>query len=163
MPPTDPAQPAPLCREVIELLSSGVVMSIGTRDATMAPECTPAMGSRVQRDRRGLTVFVPLALAPSALANLRDNGQIAVNVVRPSDDKTIQIKGRARGVRDATDDDRSLQELQRAALVEQLAIVGLPRATARRIAWWPSVAIDIDVDDVFVGTPGPGAGMRLSR
>ncbi|HEY0706469.1 MAG TPA: pyridoxamine 5'-phosphate oxidase family protein [Polyangia bacterium] len=162
MPAPDPAPP-PLCREVIELLSSGVVMSVGTRDAALAPECAPVMGSRVQRDRRGLTVFVPKAVADATLANLRDNGQIAVNIVRPSDDKSVQVKGHARAVRDATDSDRVLQEQQRSGLVEQLAFVGLPRVIARRMAWWPSVAIDIDVDDVFVATPGPGAGERLSR
>jgi hypothetical protein len=159
---TDPAQP-PLCREVIELLSSGVVMSVGTRDSALAPECTPAMGSRVNRDRRSLTVFVPKVLADATLANLRDNGQIAVNIVRPSDDKSVQLKGRVRDVRDATEADRATQEQQRSGLVEQLAFVGLPRAITRRMTWWPSVAIDIDVDDAFVATPGPEAGQRLAR
>lgn len=162
LPASDSTAP-PLCNEVIELLSSGVVMSVGTRDETLTPECAPAMGSRVQRDRKGLTVFVPRAMSRATLVNLAANGQIAVNVVRPSDDKTIQIKGRARAVRDATDSDRAMQESQRGALVEQLAVVGLPRAIGRRITWWPSVAIEIDVDDVFVGTPGPDAGKRLAR
>lgn len=162
MPDPGPDQP-PLCREVIELLSSGVVMSIGTRDAALAPECTPAMGSRVNRDRRGLTVFVPQALAEATLANLRDNGQIAVNIVRPSDDKSMQLKGRAVAVRDASEADRVTQEQQRSGLVEQLAFVGLPRAIARRMTWWPSVAIDIEVNDVFDATPGPEAGQRMSR
>jgi hypothetical protein len=157
-------EPAPpLCREVIELLASGVVMSVGTRDATLMPESAPAMGTRVQRDRRRLTVFVPKAVAAATIANVRDNGQIAINVCRPSDDKSVQIKGRVREVRDATAADQSAQDLQRAALVEQLAIVGLPRAITRRMAWWPSVALEVEVDDVFVATPGPEAGMRLAR
>jgi hypothetical protein len=154
---------APLCDEVIELLASGVVMSVGTRDQALNPECVPAIGSRVNRDRRTLTVFVPRALAGATLANLEDNGQVAINFARPSDDKTMQVKGRSRGVREATDADRPTQELARGGLVEQLAGVGLPRALGRRMTWWPSVAIDIEVADVFVQTPGPGAGARLRR
>jgi hypothetical protein len=61
---------APLCDEVVELLSSGVVMSLGTRDAALVPECVPAMGSRVNRDRRTLTVFVPRTLVGQTLTNL---------------------------------------------------------------------------------------------
>jgi hypothetical protein len=155
--------PPPLCDEVIELLSSGPVLFVGTRDAAMVPECAPAMGLRVHRDRKVLTLFIPRACLGATLTNLEDNGQVAVNIVRPSDDKTIQVKGRARGVRDATESDRAAHELLRGGLAEQLASVGVPRAMTRRLTWWPSVAIDIETDEVFVGTPGPGAGMPLVR
>jgi hypothetical protein len=153
----------PLCDEVVELLASGVVMSVGTRDRALCPECVPAMGSRVHRDRRTLTVFVPRSLVGATLTNLEDNGQIAVSFARPSDEKTMQVKGQARKVREATEADRPILELSRGGFVEQMAVVGTPRAVTRRMAWWPSVAIDIDVADVFVQTPGPGAGARLPR
>jgi len=154
---------APLCDEVVELLSSGVVMSVGTRDAALAPECVPGMGSRVHRERRMLTVFVPRVLLGATLANLEDNGQVAISLTRPSDEKSLQIKGRARAVREASEADRSIQELSRGAMVEQLAVVGMPRSLTRRMAWWPSVAIDVDVSEVFLQTPGPDAGRPLHR
>jgi hypothetical protein len=88
---------------------------------------------------------------------------VALSLTRPSDDKSMQIKGKSRGVREATEAERSTQELLRGAMVEQLAVVGLPRAFTRRMPFWPSVAIDIDVTDVFVQTPGPSAGMPLTR
>jgi hypothetical protein len=154
---------APLCDEVVELLASGVVMSLGTRDAALVPECVPAMGSRVNRDRRTLTIFVPRPLLGATLPNLEHNGQVAINLTRPSDEKSMQIKGRARGVREATEADRSTQELSRGAMAEQLAAVGMPRAITRRMTFWPSVAIDIDVSEVFMQTPGPGAGKPLRR
>jgi hypothetical protein len=163
MPTAVSVEPAPLCDEVVELLASGVVMSVGTRDSSLVPECAPAVGSRVNRDRKTLTVFVPRSQLGATLANLEDNGQVAVNFVRPSDDKTLQVKGKARGVREATEGDRAALEMQRGAMVEQLAIVGLPRAISRRMVWWPGVAIEIDVCDVFIGTPGPVAGKRLPR
>lgn len=153
----------PLCDEVVELLSSGVVTSVATRDAALAPELVPAVGSRVARDRRTLTVFVPRALAGATLANIANNGHLAVTATRPSDHKSMQFKGTARGVHDAADTDRPLLEMLRGAMIEQLATFGMPRTITRRLTFWPSVAIEIDVNDVFVQTPGPGAGMPLSR
>jgi hypothetical protein len=163
MPEAAVQPPAPLCDEVVELLGSGVVLTVGTRDAQLVPECVQAMGSRMTRDRRTVTVFVPRALLGATLANLEDNGQVAVNIVRPSDDKTIQLKGVYQGSREANEKDRALLELQRGGMIEQLSLVGLPRAVGRRLAWWPALAIDIAVSDVYVGTPGPGAGQRLTR
>lgn len=152
----------PLCAEVLELLDSGVIMSLATRDGDNVPECAPAMGPRVHRDRHGLTVFVARALAGATLANIADNGQVAITFTRPADEKSMQIKGRALAVRDAEDGDRLGLELYRGALAEQLAIVGVPRTVTRRMTWWPSVAIEIEAREVFVQTPGPGAGRRLA-
>ena len=62
---------------------------------------------------------------------------------------------------DRGDAEREVQELYLAAYVEQLAMAGIPRAMSRRLAFWPSIAIDIDVADVFNQTPGPQAGTRM--
>lgn len=159
----DSATSPPLCDEVVELLGSGVVMVVATRDAALTPELVPAMGSRPGRDRRTLTVFVPRALAGATLANLADNGRLAITATRPADHKSMQIKGSARGGRDAADADRPMLEMLRGAMIEQLASFGMPRAITRRLTFWPSVAIDVDVNDVYVQTPGPGAGRPLQR
>jgi hypothetical protein len=151
-----------LCDEVIELLSSGVVISVATRDPALVPECVPAMGTRVHRDRRALTLFLPRAVIGATLVNIADNGRVAINLTRPTDEKSIQLKGRATAVREPTDADRTAQELYRGALTEQLAVVGMPRAMTRRLTWWPSVAIEVQLEDVFVQTPGPGAGRRMT-
>lgn len=161
-PSAPPAAPSfRLTDEVLELLSSGVDISVATRDAALAPECTFAMGLRVHADRRVVTVFVPRALAAATLRNLEDNGQIAATFARPCDHKTIQLKGRFLGARDAGPADRELQEMYRGAYGEQLALLGIPRAYTRRLAWWPSVAVDFEVHEAFGQTPGPGAGARL--
>src|SRR3954454_15303056 len=81
---------APPNHEVIELLTSGAIMSIATRDADLTPECVPAMGVRVHRDRRALTVYVPDSAARETLANLAHNGQIALTASRPADEKSMQ-------------------------------------------------------------------------
>src|SRR5262249_50670993 len=105
---------------------------------------------------------LPRATLGATLDNIAHNGRIAINVTRPSDEQSIQLKGRAVAVREATDEDRASQELYRGALIEQLAWVGMPRAMSRRVDFWPSVAIDVEVEDVLVQTRGPGAGRRLT-
>jgi predicted pyridoxine 5'-phosphate oxidase superfamily flavin-nucleotide-binding protein len=152
----------PLCDAVLDLLASGVIMSIATRDASLAPECAPAMGSRVHKDRKTLTVFVPESLAGITLANIANNGRVAMSITRPTNTVSMQIKGHAVAVRDAVAADAAVQEQYRGALVEQLAMVGLPRAVTRRLRWSPSVAIEVAVEEVFVQTPGPGAGRPLA-
>ena len=142
-------------------MASGVVIYVVTRDEQLAPESMLAMGARAQCDERRVTVYLPKAWATATLANLRGNGQIGINMTRPIDHKSLQIKGTYLAARDSTDADRELQAVHRAALVEQFALVGVPRSLTRRLVWWPSVAVDVDVKEAFSQTPGPGAGERL--
>lgn len=148
--------------ELSEHLASGVVMYVGTRSRDLFPESVFAMGARVDCEKGVVTVFLPGATSASTLENLQDNGQIAVALTRPSDHKSLQIKGRALAVRDGTASDRDLQSVHRAALTEQFASVGIPRGLTRRIGWWPSVAVDIELQEIFAQTPGPRAGERVA-
>jgi hypothetical protein len=110
-----------------------------------------------------MTVFLPKATATPTLANLEDNGAIAVTLTRPADHKSLQLKGKVLAIRDALEADLQLLHLHRAALTEQFAQVGVPRQITRRLTCWPSVAVDFEVHDAFTQTPGPGAGERMRR
>lgn len=150
-----------LFEELSEVMASGVVIYVATRDASLAPESTIAMGAKAECSRGVVTVYVPTVLAGATRKNLDDNGEVAVTMTRPSDHKSIQLKGKALAVREALEAERDLQAVHRAALVEQFAGVGIPREITRRIAWWPSVAVEIDVREVYAQTPGPRAGERM--
>ena len=147
--------------ELLELFASGVDMYVATRDRALNPESVLGMGVRVHDDRRTVTVYVPTALAAITLTNLEDNGQIATTLSRPRDQRTVQLKGHCTGVRASSEADRQLQEVFRAAMVTALAAVGVPRALTRAITWWPSTALDFQVQAVFEQTPGPAAGEPL--
>jgi Pyridoxamine 5'-phosphate oxidase len=158
-----PVRPAPvLSEEIAELLASGVDIYVATRDANLAPESMLAMGLKVHADRCSVTLYLPQALAQATLRNLDNNAQIAITLSRPSDYNTVQLKGRAGLVRQSGPADRDLQVVHRAALVEQLAGVGIPRSATRRLVWWPSVAVEVEVNAVFAQTPGPHAGEPIS-
>ena len=151
-----------LSDEIVELMGSGVDVYVATRDAQMMPESMLAMGLEPHGDRAGVTVYLPANLAQATLKNLEANAAIAVTLSRASDHRTLQLKGKCQRVRPSTDADREKQLVFRAALTEQLAFVGVPRSATRRLVWWPSIAVEVEVSDVFVQTPGPRAGERWS-
>jgi hypothetical protein len=152
---------AALPPELYALLDGPSIMFIATRDAAMEPMSTMAFGLRVAPDEREVTVFVPAPLAPPLVPNLRDNGQIAVNIVRPTDHRAVQIKGLWLGERRTDESDRSYIERYRDAMIQEMGLIGIPRSVWRRIHWWPTVALRLEVRDVFVQTPGPSAGRRV--
>jgi hypothetical protein len=150
----DSSKVAPELRAPLE---GPAVMHLATRDAGLQPTSTFVFGLAVV-DEGEVTVFLPVALAARMLANLRDNGQMALTIVRPTDNRAIQLKGTWLGERRADEADRALVERQRDALTQELGLVGVPRSLWRRIVWWPSLALRMEVREVYVQTPGPRAG-----
>lgn len=149
---------APLAEWIVELIASGIDVYVATCDRELEPESMFGMGVRVHPDRMTLTAYLPEALAGATLANLKENPLITLTMNRPIDHKCVQIKGKAIDVRRSNDVDRELQAIFRAALIEQFEAIGVPRSLTRRFVWWPSIAVDVQITDVFAQTPGPGAG-----
>jgi hypothetical protein len=140
------------------LLEAGVIMYVGTRSADLEPESVIGFGLRAERSTNEITVFIAAALSTTALAHLRDNGQIAIALTDPTTNRAMQLKGVWLGERRTTEDDRAFLERYRDQLVRQLAIVGVPRSVTKRFTWWPAVALRVQVTQVFDQTPGPAAG-----
>jgi hypothetical protein len=147
-----------LSEELSELIATGVDVYVATRDAELEPESMMAMGIRLHPERDALTVYLPQALAAPTCKNLEDNAEIAVTLIRPSDMKAVQIKGKLTLIRQSTESDRELQLIFRSALVEQMAAVGVPRCATRRLVWWPSLAVEVAAREIYAQTPGPSAG-----
>jgi hypothetical protein len=147
-------------QELVDLFESGVSILVGTRDASLMPEATRATGAIVHPDQR-ITIFLPAEVATRALANLKDNGQIAVGFSRMLDHTTIQVKGRVAETCPASDADREIITRYHAAYAENLSMVGIPKSLARQLNVWPSIAVTFEVTDIFQQTPGPCAGDRF--
>jgi hypothetical protein len=163
MPTSSAAGSGPLSAlpaELYELLDGPAVMYLATRNAALEPLSALAFGLQAAADGRELTVFVPAATSPPTMANLRDNGQMALTMVRPSDHRSLQIKGVWVGERRTTDDDRAFLTRYRDAMLGEMTMIGVPRSVWTRVAWWPAVALRMEVRDTFVQTPGPSAGRR---
>lgn len=149
-----------ISQELAAFFESGISILAGTRDGRLVPEATRVLGARIETGGRELTVFLSAATACRTLANVRDNGRMAV-CFTSVDHKSYQVKGRVTDVRDADANDRQVIEHYRAALAQHFGFVGLPPRLTYRLNHWPAHAVRVAVESVFLQTPGPGAGGRL--
>jgi hypothetical protein len=156
----DPRPLAALPPDLYALLDGPSITYIGTRDAALVPMSTIAFGVQHGADDKEITLFLPVALSPAILANLRDNGQMTVSLVCPSDHRAIQIKGTWLGERRTGEVDRAFLSRYRDAMMQEMSSVGVPRSAWGRLSWWPTLALRMEVREVFVQTPGPSAGRR---
>jgi hypothetical protein len=124
-----------------------------------------AVGALVHDDRRTVTVFVPTPRAERVLRDLRENGRMALGISLASHE-AYQLKGTYVSSRPTDDAERVRQEARRAALLASALEAGYPEAIARPLtmglAYTPGVAITFRVEEVFLQTPGPGAGTLLA-
>jgi hypothetical protein len=150
---------------VVEVLHGPTWIQIGSRDEALRPAHTVAVGAVVHDDRQTVTVFVPTARSGRVLRDLTGNGRIAVGLALASHE-SYQLKGTYISSRPTDDTDRARQEARRAALLESALEAGYPETIARPLALGlaitPGVAITFRAEEVFLQTPGPGAGTLLS-
>jgi hypothetical protein len=151
-----------LSEEHVTFVESGVSVLVGTRDSNMRPFGIRGMGVKVHADRKTLTVYVPNPTGERTLANLRDNGRIALTFTRPIDHRSMQLKGRAVAFRPATEDEKPFLESYVEGWARHLEVVGLPRAIGSSLTYWPATAVDVAVETSFHQTPGPSAGKSMT-
>jgi len=148
---------------IVDLLETGVSVMVGTRDASLTPECTRAWGIQVGADRGTVTIFLSERFAGKTIDNLRDNGRIAVTCTRPTDHITCQLKGQVRGMKPATPADRDLSQQWHREFIAELKAIGVPSALSEAWISEPTLAVEFAVTEVFDQTPGPGAGRKLGQ
>jgi hypothetical protein len=146
----------------VTFVESGPSMLVGTRDNELVPDAVRAVGLRVWPGSSQITVYLAATTSARTAANARASRRLAVTVSHPPTHRTYQIKGAVLDVRDADAEDRQVIEKYVDDFADVLASVGLPRHITRRLACWPALAVDLDIEEVFAQTPGPGAGSRMS-
>jgi hypothetical protein len=148
---------------VIDFLTVGRSVAAGSCDAQGRPHATRCAALRVEPDREHVTVFLATHLAEATLRNVASNPRLAIQVSHPLDHRTVQLKGQVTVTREAAAADRSSIEQyvgELAAVVDQ---IGMPYDRVVRMAQWPATAIRMRVSEVFLQTPGPGAGALLGE
>ena len=151
----------PLPDELVTFVSGGVSLLSGTCSKDLVPESQRIAGVRVWPCACKLTVMLPKSTGEIAVANLRQNGRIAVTMSQIETYRTVQVKGTVFAIRDADEADRELVERYAAGLRAALAWVGVPEGITRGFALWPAWAVDFDIVHVFSQTPGPVAGVKM--
>jgi hypothetical protein len=149
--------------ELTEFIEAGLSMLVGTRDARLLPDYVRAVGARVEKGGREVTVFLPAATSAASIANLAENGRIAMCLSRPVDHRTVQLKGRVVASGAAAESDRAVIERYRMEFAATLGYIGVPPRLTLRMNHWPSHAVRFRVESLFDQTPGPGAGAEIRR
>lgn len=150
-------------QSIVDLLKTGVSVMVGTRDASLVPECTRAWGIRVGGKRESVTIFLSKSIAGKTIENLLDNGQIAVTCTRPTDHITCQIKGHAGRMKAVTSADREVSRRWHNEFMAELRAIGVPPALSEAWIVEPDLAVEMAVAEVFDQTPGPGAGKKIGQ
>lgn len=147
--------------ELKELLESGVAATAATADEDGRPHLAIAWGPRVHPDGTAVTIFLEVARAEIALADLRTTQRIALTVADPVSYRSVQLKGRQLAVTEADDADRAWVQRHREAFMVTTALVG-ESPVAVRNRWMEDVLrVDFQVEQAFDQTPGPDAGKPL--
>jgi len=152
---------SPITDEIAAFLAQGVSILVGTCDADGNPACMRATGIRLADDRRHATVYLPEATSRHTLTNVRANARVAVYLSYPLDHRSYQLKGPVTAVAPA--DESARADIERYMEVWSGAVehIGMPLEVLMTVARWPSVALQFRIDELFLQTPGPGAGALL--
>jgi hypothetical protein len=153
--------------ELKAFLESGVSVVVGTRDADLVPEITRAWGLLVSKDRKSVSLCVPLATSHKTLDNLAGNGQMAVCCSLPTSYKTVQLKGQCIETADPSRADLAAVERHREAFGRLNQRIGFP--SQRSESFWRReletspvlVKLRFVPEQIFDQTPGPDAGSPL--
>ena len=121
-------------------------------------------GWRVGADGRSLTAFIPEQFTAGLVESLQDNGEFALTVEEFPSHETYQFKGRylrhrpraARRHRNRRPHSRAIRE-EHAGRCSRDG----PEASLRAFVSKPALAVEFEVLEIYVQTPGPGAGTRL--
>jgi len=140
-------------------------MQLGTRDEQLRPAHTVAVGATVHADRQTVTVLVPRTRAERILPHLEANGRVALGIGQVSHE-AYQLKGTYLSTRSTDADDLARQESYRSGLLADALRVGYPEEIARPLTqgfvYTPSIGITFRAEEVYLQTPGPDAGNRLT-
>jgi hypothetical protein len=152
----------PLTEDLRQFLAGPVSIAVATQDGALHPDCTRALAIRPGPGPNQVTVWLPTPIAERACSNLGRDPRIAVGASRPTTHQTFQLKGRAVRVAPGGDDARAIIDGCFEAFTQEALQVGMPRRLLDRVVRWPVVEVEVEVEDVFDQTPGPGAGGRVA-
>jgi hypothetical protein len=136
----------------------------GTRDDNLVPRGHRLSGWHVDSAGRTLTVSVSPAWSARLIEALTENGRIAVTLEEAGTHETYQIKGRYLSHRPVQPADIETASRSRDRFAKGIysvypdeSLTVLLKASIPT----PSLAVEIEIDEMFVQTPGPDAGRRI--
>jgi hypothetical protein len=150
------SDPLPLA----QLLETGVAIMVATRDARLRAHVTRGWGGCLDAETGQLVLALTDYPGSGVVPDLEANGLIAVNLARPSNYQSMQLKGTVDSIGDCGAEELARVEAHLARFVEETAQAGAPPIIAR-IAGSEFVRVRVTLDRAYEQTPGPDAGAEL--
>jgi hypothetical protein len=135
----------------------------GIRDRDLVPFGHRVSGWSVGADQRTITILFPDEFLSRLIESLQHNGELAVTVEEFPSHETYQFKGLYRRHREIEDGDIDIAGRIRRRWVKSLRpmYADRPEQVLSAFVSPPSMAVDFEVLEIYLQTPGPGAGTRL--
>jgi hypothetical protein len=110
-----------------------------------------------------MTALVPKEFTPRLVESLEDNGEFALTVEEFPSHETYQFKGRYLRHRTVQDEDSEVVDRIRERFVKSLRPIfsDAPEGMLKAFVPKPHLAVEFEVLEIYLQTPGPGAGVRL--
>lgn len=151
-----------LSEELVAFLSNPVVGYLGTRNGEKFPEAHRVYGWRPSQDRRSLTLCIPTQLVGNMISHLNDNGQVAVTVVDMMTNDAYQLKGKASAWGEADPQELEVYRSFKTSFFAALELkFGEGINALKSAVGEPITAVTFEVREIYVQTPGPGAGKQI--
>ena len=147
--------------EIKEFAESAIASAVGSASDAGLPQTLPGWGLRICEDRVSGEIFIDAPRAAQTLANLRENGRIAVMFAAPVTYRSIQFKGHFIEAGEPTLDDCAWVERQREAFVSSTSLVGDSLEGMRNLWMREVVRVRFTIERAYDQTPGPSAGEPL--
>lgn len=150
--------------ELLAMMTRGVSVIVGSRDAALRPSVMRAVGSRVESDGASITVYLSRPQSRQLLQDIAATGCIAVVFSEPSTHRTVQLKATRVRQRAAAAGDAPVLAAYLASMEQEILSVGFqPELTRAMLAHRLEdlVALTFTPEQAFEQTPGPRAGATL--
>jgi len=136
----------------------------GTRSPHLVPYGHRVTGWIPDESGTRLTALIPQNFTENLVEFLQDNGQFALTVEEFPSHETYQFKGRYVEHRPVRAEDIGAVERIRERFVKSVRPIYGEAAEPILMSYIqaPAVAVTFDVHEIFLQTPGPGAGARLA-
>ena len=149
--------------KIVTFLGRANVAQAGTRDMHMVPHGHRVSGWHVGADGTTMTALIPQVSIGHLIESVEDNGWFTMTAEDYPAHETYQFKGRYLRHRPIEPRDLDVADRQRERFLRSVlqffgeeAVVPVRAFTQR-----PALAVEFQVLEIYVQTPGPGAGTRL--
>ncbi|WP_374001550.1 hypothetical protein [Bdellovibrio bacteriovorus] len=150
-----------LNQEWSEFLENGVAMTLSCCDSELKSKGARCIGAVVGLDRKTVTFYIQKDSALRVLPILKEQTHVAVVASLPSTYKTLQVKGSYLSHREADSRDRIILERYRELFFAETDKAGVPSQVMRLMVTFPAIAVDVEITQLFLSTPGQDAGTPL--